>query len=892
MTQTGPRHEIPKVYDPQTVEHRIYQFWTDGGYFTPKIDKSKKPFTVIMPPPNVTGELHMGHALTTALEDLMVRWHRMQGEPTLFLPGSDHAGIATQVVVERTLAADGISRHDLGREKFVERVWQWVDQYGSRIYEQLRRLGASCDWSRTAFTLNEGPSKAVRTTFVNLYKKGLIYRGERITNWCPHCRTALSDLEVKYQEEKASLYHIRYELEDGSDALVVATTRPETLLGDTAVAVNPEDERYKHFIGKNVILPVLKRAIPVIGDEAVELEFGTGALKVTPGHDPTDFEIGQRHDLPIISLMNLDGTLNAEAGPYQGQKMTDARKNIVEQLEQDGLLVEVKPYQNSVGHCDRSDDVVEPIVTLQWYVSVDQVAKPARDAVANGDTQIIPERFTKVYFNWMDNIRDWCISRQLWWGHRIPVWYCEGCDEVIVEYDDPDSCPKCDSKSLRRDEDVLDTWFSSGLWTHSTLGWPDKTEDLDYFYPTSVLETGYDILFFWVARMMMMGIENMGETPFHTVFLHGLVLDTAGVKMSKTRGNVLDPLELIDMYGADALRFALTIGTSPGNNQRLNEQRLEASRNFANKLWNASRFVMSYLEEAKVPGDWHQPPKPVHRQDRWIVSRLNRVAEDVQRQMEDYNFGEAQRTVHDFMWHEYADWYIEMAKIRMRNEPDGPSPLPYLAYVLEQVLRLLHPFMPYITEEIWQTLLELLPPAPEMPDALIIAAYPGVDKALIDDEAEEEIGIIAESIRAIRNLRGEFRINPSQKLNPTIVAPEEQKKIFIEESSFFSTNANADITLVDAFDSEGREDVISFVAAASVFSIPMEGLVDLDKERVRLREEIEDIQKNHSRLSARLQDESFTSKAPEDVVDRERGRLEDMVERRARVEEILSRLGG
>ncbi|MCH8826225.1 MAG: valine--tRNA ligase, partial [Chloroflexi bacterium] len=678
MTKTGSRREIPKAYDPQAVEQRIYQFWMDGGYFTPEIDKAKQPFTVIMPPPNVTGELHMGHALTTALEDMMVRWHRMQGEPTLFLPGSDHAGIATQVVVERMLAADGVSRHDLGREKFVERVWQWVDQYGNRIYEQLRRLGASCDWSRAAFTLNEGPSKAVRTTFVNLYKKGLIYRGERITNWCPHCRTALSDLEVKYREEDASLYHIRYKLEDGSDALVVATTRPETLLGDTAVAVNPEDGRYKRFIGKNVVLPVLKRLIPVVGDEAVELEFGTGALKVTPGHDPTDFEIGQRHNLPIINIMELDGTMTAEAGPYQGQTMADARKNIVEELERDGLLVEVEPYHHSVGHCDRSDDVVEPIVTLQWYVSMASLAKPARDAVANGDTRIIPERFAKVYFNWMDNIRDWCISRQLWWGHRIPVWYCEDCDEIIVEYEDPEACPKCGSKGLRRDDDVLDTWFSSGLWTHSTLGWPDKTEDLDYFYPTSVLETGYDILFFWVARMMMMGMENMGKEPFHTVYLHGLILDPAGVKMSKTRGNVLDPLELIDMYGADALRFAVTIGTSPGNNQRLNEQKLEASRNFANKLWNASRFVMSYLEREKVADDWHQPPRPIHRQDRWILSRLNRLAADVQRHMEEYNFGEAQRTVHDFMWHEYADWYIEMAKIRMRNEPDGPSPLPYL----------------------------------------------------------------------------------------------------------------------------------------------------------------------------------------------------------------------
>ena len=896
MTKTGSRREIPKAYDPQAVEQRIYQFWMDGGYFTPEIDKAKQPFTVIMPPPNVTGELHMGHALTTALEDMMVRWHRMQGEPTLFLPGSDHAGIATQVVVERMLAADGVSRHDLGREKFVERVWQWVDQYGNRIYEQLRRLGASCDWSRAAFTLNEGPSKAVRTTFVNLYKKGLIYRGERITNWCPHCRTALSDLEVKYREEDASLYHIRYKLEDGSDALVVATTRPETLLGDTAVAVNPEDGRYKRFIGKNVVLPVLKRLIPVVGDEAVDLDFGTGALKVTPGHDPTDFEIGQRHNLPIINIMELDGTMTAEAGPYQGQTMADARKNIVEELERDGLLVEVEPYHHSVGHCDRSDDVVEPIVTLQWYVSMASLAKPARDAVANGDTRIIPERFAKVYFNWMDNIRDWCISRQLWWGHRIPVWYCEDCDEIIVEYEDPEACPKCGSKGLRRDDDVLDTWFSSGLWTHSTLGWPDKTEDLDYFYPTSVLETGYDILFFWVARMMMMGMENMGKEPFHTVYLHGLILDPTGVKMSKTRGNVLDPLELIDMYGADALRFAVTIGTSPGNNQRLNEQKLEASRNFANKLWNASRFVMSYLEREKVADDWHQPPRPIHRQDRWILSRLNRLAADVQRHMEEYNFGEAQRAVHDFMWHEYADWYIEMAKIRLRNDPDGPSPMPYLAYVLEQILRLLHPFMPFITEELWQTLLEFLPPVPDAPAALIIAGYPKSDQTLIDDKAESEIDTVIEIVRAIRNMRAEFRIQPNQSVEAVVETPE-IAAIAEAEADTIRMLARVDpLTFDTSAGPNGKpassNDRVSLVLQSGTVTIPLGGLVDLDKERQRLRGEIDEIQTNHARLSARLQDDNFTSKAPEEVVDRERQRLEGIEERRGRVEEILSRLGG
>ena len=900
MTQTGPRREIPKAYEPQDVEQRIYQFWMDGGYFTPEIDKSKQPFTVIMPPPNVTGELHMGHALTTAVEDLMVRWHRMRGEPTLFLPGSDHAGIATQVVVERMLAADGISRHDLGRDKFVERVWQWVDEYGSRIYEQLRRLGASCDWSRTAFTLNEGPSKAVRTTFVNLYKKGLIYRGERITNWCPRCRTALSDLEVNYREETGSLYHIRYELEDGTGTLIVATTRPETLLGDAAVAVNPEDGRYKKYVGKSVVLPVLKRLIPVIADGAVESEFGSGALKVTPGHDPTDFEIGQRHGLPIINIMELDGNMNAEAGPYQGQTMAEARKNIIEELERDGLLVEVQPYQNSVGHCDRSDDVVEPIVTLQWYVKIAPLAGPARDAVASGDTRFIPERFTGVYYNWMDNIRDWCISRQLWWGHRIPVWYCDGCDEIIVEYEDPESCPGCGSKSLRQDEDVLDTWFSSGLWTHSTLGWPDKTEDLEYFYPTSVMETGYDILFFWVARMMMMGIENMGKPPFHTVYLHGLVLDTAGVKMSKTRGNVLDPLELIDVYGADALRFALTIGTSPGNNQRLNEQRLEASRNFANKLWNASRFVMSCLEREKVASDWHSPPKPVHRQDRWILSRLNRLAADVQRHMEEYNFGEAQRAVHDFMWHEYADWYIEMAKIRMRGSPDGPSPMPFLAYVLERILRLLHPFMPYVTEEIWQTLLEFLPTAPDMPEALIVAGYPEADQSFIDDKAEAEIGSVIEMVRAIRNMRAEFRIQPNQSVEAIVETPE-IAVIAEAEADAIKTLARVDpLTIIggpagdngNVGSSDDPKDRVSLVLQSGTVTIPLGGLVDLDQERQRLRDEIDEIQTNHARLSARLRDENFTSKAPEEVVDRERNRLEGIEERRSRVEEILSRLGG
>ena len=893
MTQSKTLSEIPRAYEPQSVEKRIYDFWSDGGYFTPEIDHDREPFTVIMPPPNVTGELHMGHALTIALEDLMVRWHRMKGEPSLYLPGSDHAGIATQVVVERMLAGEGVTRHDLGRDGFNESVWQWVDRYGSRIYEQTKRIGASCDWTRTAFTLDEGPSNAVRTTFVNLYKKGLIYRGERITNWCPRCRTALSDLEVKYQEENGNLYHIRYELDDGSGALVVATTRPETLLGDTAVAVNPDDERYTGYIGKSAVLPVLGRKLPVIGDEAVELGFGTGALKVTPGHDPTDFEIGQRNGLPSVSVMNLDGTLNENAGPYAGQDMAEARKNIVVQLEEEGLLERVEPYGHSVGHCDRCDIVVEPIITNQWYVRMEPLAKPARDAVANGDTRIIPERFAKVYFNWMDNIRDWCISRQLWWGHRIPVWYCNDCPEMIVEIEDPSDCGACGSGALTQDDDVLDTWFSSGLWPHSTLGWPGDTEDIDYFYPTSVMETGYDIIFFWVARMMMMGIENMGAPPFHTVYLHGLVLDPEGVKMSKTRGNVLDPLQLIDMYGADALRFALTIGNSPGNDQRLNEQKLESSRNFANKLWNAARFVMSNLEDAGDALDgWHSPALPNHRQDRWIMSRLNRVAEQVDRFMLNYQFGEAQRTVHDFFWNEYADWYIEMAKIRLRSDDGGESPLPYLAHVLERVLRMLHPFMPFVTEEVWQTLKERVPADPDAPEALIVAEYPAGDAAFYDDEAEEDISLVMETVRSIRNLRAEFRIQQHQRIEAVLDLPQDGAVAEAEADAIKMLARVEPLKFGAETNGAVSDDSVSLVLSKGVVTIPLSGLVDLDKERERLREEIADIDRNRERLAARLNDERFLSRAPAEVVERERERLASIEERKGRAEDVLARLGG
>jgi valyl-tRNA synthetase len=893
LPSEAAHQDIPKAYDPKATEQRIYQMWRDGGYFTPKIDHAKKPFVIIMPPPNVTGELHMGHALTAALEDLMTRWHRMRGEPTLLLPGTDHAGIATQVVVERMLAKEGeTSRQALGRQEFEKRVWQWVDKYGSRIYQQLERLGTSCDWSRKAFTLDKGPSLAVRTTFVNLYKKGLIYRGERITNWCPRCATALSDLEVQYQEENASLYHIRYKLEDGTGELVVATTRPETLLGDTAVAVNPEDERYRHAVGKRAVLPVLGRKIPVIADSAVDKEFGTGALKVTPGHDATDFEIGERHKLPIVNVLNLDGTMNENAGPYKGQERFAARKAIVRQLEDEGLLEKAVPYRHSVGHCQRCNEVVEPIVTRQWFMKMKPLAEPAIEAVRDGRILVVPKRFEGVYYNWMENIRDWCVSRQLWWGHRIPVWYCDACQAVMVEIEPPAKCAKCGSATLRQDPDVLDTWFSSGLWTHSTLGWPADTEDMRYFYPGTVMETGYDILFFWVARMVMLGMANTGEIPFHTIYLHGLVLDPQGIKMSKTKGNVMDPLQLIDQYGADALRFALTTGTSPGNNMRLNEKRMEASRNFANKLWNSARFVMMNMDAAGNIGDWLRAPKPTHREDRWILSRLSRVTSQVNAHMEAFDFGEAQRTVHDFLWGEYCDWYIEMAKVRLRSGTQGASsPLPVLAYVLEQVLRLLHPFMPFVTEEVWQRLMERAPAKAKRPASLMVAAYPQGDPSLVDEAAEAELEAVAELVRAVRNVRAEFSIQPSQKIGATAYAPAVSEVLRSEADAIAVLAQVEPFTVASDGAASYSADQAAIVLRHGTVVVPLAGLVDLQQEMKRLHEELAQHDQNVERLQRQLSNQEFLDKAKPEAVERERERLETMADRQARIKEILSRLG-
>ena len=890
MTEAKTAREMPKAYDPKATEQRIYDFWMKGGYFTPNVDRSKKPFTIIMPPPNVTGELHMGHALTMALEDLMTRWHRMNGEPTLFLPGTDHAGIATQVVVERMLAAKGTNRHELGREKFVETVWEWVDKYGGTIYEQIKRLGTSCDWSRQAFTLDDGPSRAVRTTFINLYKKGLIYRGERIVNWCPRCATALSDLEVKHREEDAKLYRIRYPIEGEEGYITIATTRPETMLGDTAVAVNPDDERYAGRVGKTVVLPIMGRKLPVIADNAVDTEFGTGALKVTPGHDPADFEIADRHRLPTVNILDLDGSLNDNAGGYQGKDLAQARIDIIEELEAGGLLESIEDYHHSVGHCDRCDEVVEPIISKQWYMRMAPLAKPAMEVVRDGRITIIPERFGKVYFNWMENIRDWCISRQLWWGHQIPVWYCGVCAEVTVELDDPTACSHCGSNDLTRDPDVLDTWFSSALWPHSTLGWPDSTEDLDYFHPTNDMETGYDILFFWVARMIMMGLENTGKIPFSTVYLHGMVLDPEGVKMSKVRGNVMDPLDLIDMYGADALRFALTTGNSPGNNMRLNEGKMESSRNFANKLWNAARFVTTTLERANSNGGSSDgPAAPEHLEDRWIVSRLNRVAGQVQRNMEEYQFGEAQRVLHDFLWGEYCDWYLEMAKVRL-NAGDQ-APLRVLPAVLESVLTLLHPFMPFITEEIYQRLVEYVPADPARSEALVVAGYPQGDAEALDQEAEAGIEGVIEIVRAVRNLRAEFRIQPGQSLEAVVDAPG-LEAVLRSEVDAMKALARVE-PLVIGSGNGAMEDGqrVTLVLSHGTVIIPLGGLVDFDLERKRLSGELEEIDANLQRLSARLSDEQFVTKAPENVVERERERLSSTQERRSRVVDTLARLG-
>jgi len=934
MTVHAKNDDMATAYEPQEVEQRLYQMWVDGEYFTPIIDKNKDPFVIVMPPPNVTGELHLGHALTATLEDIMVRWHRMKGDPTLWLPGADHAGIATQVVVERSLASEGLTRQDIGRSAFVERIWQWVNQYGNTIDEQHKRVGASCDWTRKAFTLDHGPSRAVKTTFVNLFEQGLIYRGRRIINWCPRCSTALSDLEVEHQEEQSNLYYIRYTRLDGLGYLVVATTRPETLFGDAAIAVNPADIRYMDLVGKKVLLPILNRGLVVIGDESVDLDFGTGALKITPGHDPVDFEVGQRHGLPTITVIGLDGTMNAEAGPYAGKERFECRELVLKDLASQELIEKIEPYTHSVGHCGRCGVAVEPMVSKQWFMKMGDLAKPAMEVVRDGTIKMIPERFGKVYLNWMENIKDWCISRQIWWGHRIPAWYCLACygehiqvmfsesfDESgissgtyndlrkkgmsweyieshanhiligleakpLVDMELPEKCPSCGSGELIQDPDVLDTWFSSALWPHSTLGWPDNTQDENYFYPGTVMETGYDILFFWVARMIMMGIANMGEIPFSYVYLHGLVRDEKGLKMSKTRGNVIDPINAIDVYGTDALRFSLTTGNAPGNDMRVSEGKLGASRNFINKVWNASRFVLNTLS-TRASIETYYDGSLDNRHDKWIVSRMNRVVERVNRFVGDFQFGEAQREIHDFFWNDFCDWYIEMVKIRLRSDR-SPSAVIVLTHVLETSLRLMHPFIPFVTEEIWQKLKRHIVDLIDIPEALIVCKYPEVDIVALDDQAESEIALLTDVVRSIRNIRAEFKIPPNQYIKVVLVTSSNQTSLS-EDEEIIRVLARVDdlsFRYQDDPPYEATNTVTAIIPGASVF-IPLEGLVDTAIERGRLEAELVECETNLQKLSDRLNSPEFQGKAPQDVIERERNRRDDLADRMARIQEYL-----
>jgi len=882
--------EITKAYDWSAIEQKWYQFWLDGGYFTPSIDHKKKPFTIIMPPPNVTGELHVGHALTAVLEDIMIRWHRMMGESALWLPGVDHAGIATQVVVEQKLASEGLDRHTLGREKFVERVWEWAKQSRKSITYQHQRLGASCDWTRECFTLDEGPIKAVRTAFVRLYNKGLIYRGERIITWCPRCQTALSDLEVQHKDVTGKLYYMRYPMANGKGFITVATTRPETYLGDTAVAVNPDDERFKHLIGKTVVLPVIERKIPIIADSAIDAAFGTGAVKVTPAHDPVDFEISERQGLPVVNIFNNDATINENGGPYAGLDRFTCREKIVADFEKSGLLEKIESHSHAVGHCDRCRTIIEPQVSKQWFINTKPLAGKAIETVVSGRIAIVPERFTKVYLNWMENIRDWCISRQLWWGHRIPVWYCQQCSETIASVDEPSICNYCASKELVQDPDVLDTWFSSALWPHSTLGWPDDTEDFRYFYPTSVMETGYDILFFWVARMIMMGLEDTDDIPFHTVYLHGLIRDEKGDKMSKMRGNVINPLDAIEKYGTDALRFAITTGTASGNDINLGEHRQEAGRNFANKIWNAARFILQSMDSEVAKGrnlGRLSMERPELVEDRWILSRLNRLITGVNKQMQEYQFGEAERQLHDFFWGEFCDWYIEISKIRLADATN--SALTVLTHILETMLRLLHPFMPFITEELWQGLKQRLPQGTFSSESIVIAPYPKGDKSLIDSEAERIMETVIEIVRSIRNARAEYKVAPAKWIEAHVYTDDIRLAIAAQSEAIEVLAKARPLKILSRSQRKVHDEkALVLVLKEAEVVLPWAGMVDVVIEKQRLEKEIAAIQSETNRLENRLNDKLFVSRAPSAVVEKERGKLEAVKDKLQRLQQELS----
>lgn len=873
---------LPTTYNPHAIEKKWYQYWEENNLFRTEVKEGEEAFSIVIPPPNVTGSLHMGHALNNTLQDIIIRWRRMTGLNTLWLPGTDHGGIATQNVVEKELAKEKVSRHDLGREPFVDKVWAWKEQYGSTIIGQLKKLGTSPDWTRERFTMDEGCSKAVREAFVRLYEKGLIYRGHYIINWCSRCQTALSDIEVEHLESEGKLYHFKYPLEQGDEYLIIATTRPETMLGDVAVAVNPQDERYSHLIGMNLILPLVGRKIPIVADEYVDMEFGTGAVKITPAHDPNDFLLGQRHNLPQVNVMNNDATMK-DAGKYTGLDRYECRKQILKDMEEQGLLVKIQDHGHAVGHCSRCDTVVEPLLSEQWFVKMQPLAQPAMEVVKEGQIKFIPERFSKTYLDWLENIKDWCISRQIWWGHRIPVWYCQDCGEMIVAMEDPTKCSKCESSKLVQDPDVLDTWFSSALWPFSTMGWPQSTVELKHFYPTSVLVTGYDIIYFWVARMIFMGLEFMGEVPFQEVLINGIVRDQYGKKMSKSRGNTVDPLEIIDKFGADTLRFTLISGSVPGNDMRLHEERFEAIRNFCNKIWNAARFTLMNLND-------YDPTKEADQNyslaDRWIVSRYYGTLAEINRLMERYDFGAAAKTLYEFLWNEFCDWYIELVKpdlYQKENPAVRQRVQGVLATVLADTLKLLHPFMPYLTEEIWQTL-------PHEGKSIMTSQWPEFQPAKTDAIAEKEMGLIMEMIRAIRNIRGEVNITPGKKIEVIIQASPEDKEIISKGQGYLVNLAGISQLTVGALQEQKPDKAMTARIEKIELYLPLAGLLDLDKERERLEKELALAQKEVERVDNKLNNSGFTGKAPAEVIAKEKQKREEWLEKKDKILERLAML--
>ena len=876
------KKELPKVYEPQEVEGRVYEMWEKNGCFEGHRDPDKKPFTIVMPPPNVTGQLHMGHAMDSTLQDILIRFKRMQGYAALWVPGTDHAGIATQIKVEEELRKnEGLSRYDLGREKFLERVWDWKHKYGNRIVEQQKKLGASCDWSRARFTMDEGLSKAVRHVFVSLYKKGLIYKGSRIINWCPHCVTALSDAEVEYQDKPGNFWHIRYPIQgEEGRYVIVATTRPETMLGDTGVAVNPNDERYKDIVGKKCILPLVGREMPIVADEYVDMEFGTGCVKMTPAHDPNDFEVGLRQNLETIRVLDDNGKVVEGYGRYSGMDRYEARKAIVADLEEQGYLVKVEPHQHNVGTCYRCHNDVEPLISAQWFVKMKPLAEEALRVVNEGEVKFVPDRFSKIYTNWMENVHDWCISRQLWWGHQIPAWTCQECGHITVSEDDPTECEHCHSHNIKQEEDVLDTWFSSALWPFSTLGWPEETEDYKYFYPTDVLVTGYDIIFFWVARMIFSGCEHTGKPPFHTVFIHGLVRDDKGRKMSKSLGNGIDPLEMANQYGADALRFNLVTGNSPGNDMRFYTERCEAMRNFANKIWNASRFLMMNLTIDKC-----ELPEKLELEDKWILSKLNSVIPEITENMERYELGVAAQKVYDFIWDSYCDWYIELTKTRLQGEDEDSKvrAQQVLCYVLTQILKLLHPFMPFITEEIWQAL-------PHEGDYLMLQQWPEHHANLDFPEEEKAMELIMDAIRAIRARRAEMNVPPSKKAQLTVSTLEQA--VFHQGTPFLKRLAYAsDVKVVEATDTVDTQGMVTIATHAARLYLPLAELVDLEKEKARIQKELDKNRKELDKLETKLNNPGFVNKAPAQVVEAERERANKLKALLVKLEESAAALG-